>query len=151
MSDNWIAILPADLDYVPDVARREKALRYFWSIAPESDKIEVKISEKLMFFDCGANLEKITCSNCGGNVSTEWWRDQLENDYEEEYDELNLYILPCCGRQATMAELEYSWPQGFAKFAIDAMNPKIGTLLDEEKEMFETILETPIRVIYQHI
>jgi hypothetical protein len=45
----------------------------------------------------------------------------------------------------------YEWPQGFGRFALDAMNPNIGILQDRYKLEFEEILGTKLRVIYQHI
>jgi hypothetical protein len=48
-------------------------------------------------------------------------------------------------------ELGYDWPQGFGRFALDAMNPNIGELDDRLKTQFEKILGTKLRVIYQHI
>jgi hypothetical protein len=48
-------------------------------------------------------------------------------------------------------DVAYEWPQGFAQFALDAMNPNIGELDEELKKEFEEILDTPLRVIYQHI
>jgi len=151
MSDNWIALIPANPDFVPDSERQNQALQYFWSIAPDADNIQIKQSDHLMFFDCGANLERITCPHCGGEIVVDWWQDQMTEDYEDEFTSLKSYSLPCCGKLSTMAELKYEWPQGFARFGIDAMNPKIGTLPDEEKERFEDILGTPLLTIYQHI
>ena len=48
-------------------------------------------------------------------------------------------------------KLVYEWPQGFGRFALDAMNPNIGKLDNRYKEEIEGILGTKLRVIYQHI
>jgi hypothetical protein len=151
MSDNWIALIPVDPNKVPDSERQQQALSHFWSLAPDADEIEIKESDHLIFFDCGSNLERIICPHCDGQISIDWWQDQMGEDYEDECLSLRAHSLPCCDRIATMAELKYEWPQGFARFGIDAMNPKIGTLLDEEKARFEEILGVPLRIIYQHL
>jgi len=64
---------------------------------------------------------------------------------------LATYATPCCGKKHTLHELVYDWPQGFARFAVDAMNPDIGKLEERHKREFEIILGTKLRVIYQHI
>jgi len=61
------------------------------------------------------------------------------------------YPTPCCGVRCTLHELVYEWPQGFGRFALDAMNPNIGKLEDRYRAEFEEILGTRLRVIYQHI
>ena len=149
MSDNWIAVIPENPEHIPSAECQNQALSFFWSIAPEADEIEIRLSDHLMFFDCGANLESISCPNCGKGIPIDWWQDRMGEDYE--FTSLKSHALPCCEKLSTLAELEYDWPQGFAKFGIDAMNPKIGILSDEEKGKFEEILGTPLRIIYQHI
>jgi hypothetical protein len=46
------------------------------------------------------------------------------------------------------ARSPYEWPQGFGRFALDAMNPNIGELQDKYKREVEKILGTKLRVIY---
>lgn len=68
MSDNWIALVPEDPSHVPDRKRQDEAVQYFGSIAPDADKIDSKVSDRLMFFDCEANLQRIVCPHCEGDV-----------------------------------------------------------------------------------
>jgi hypothetical protein len=150
MSDNWIALIPEDPRFVPHPAKQRRARDRFIEIAPDADKIEVKVSEKVEFFDCGANLERICCPSCRLEIATEWWQDRMDEDYESGFN-LARYAVPCCGAKVTLHELDYEWPQGFGRFALDAMNPKIGKLEDKLKHEFENILGTKLRVIYQHI
>ena len=51
----------------------------------------------------------------------------------------------------TLNDLQYDWPQGFGRFALQAMNPNIGKLNAAQMAEFERILGTKLRVIYQHI
>jgi hypothetical protein len=150
MSDNWIALIPEDPRFVPDAAKQRRARDRFAEIAPAADEIEVKISEKVKFFDCGANFECILCPSCGAEVPIAWWQDRMDEDYDDGF-KLSAYATPCCGVNRTLHELVYEWPQGFGRFAIDAMNPNIGKLDDRYKHEFEAILGTKLRVIYQHI
>ncbi len=151
MSDNWIALIPEDSQFVPAIHRREAARERFAAIAPNADEIKIMVNHRIQFFDCGANLEKIVCPACGEEVSFDWWQERMDEDYKEEGFKLEEYLLPCCGAASTLALLKYHWPQGFARFGIDAMNTGIGEMSEEQRCEFERILETPLLVIYQRI
>jgi hypothetical protein len=151
MSDNWIAIIPKDPRHVPDATRLKRARDRFAEIAPDADEIEIKISDQIEFFDCGANLERITCPSCNAEISTEWWQDRMDDDCVDGGFALARYSTPCCGATHSLDQLLYEWPQGFARFAIDAMNPNIDKLSGEHEAEFAEILGMPLRVIYQHI
>jgi hypothetical protein len=163
MSDNWIALIPEDPRFVPDAAKRQRARDRFAEIAPDADELEIKVTEKIEFFDCGANFERVLCASCGAGIPGDWWQDRMDEDsgvdgWQDRMDEdsgdgfkLASYATPCCGKKCTLHELVYEWPQGFGRFALDAMNPNIGELEDKYKREFETILGTKLRVIYQHI
>jgi hypothetical protein len=150
MSDNWIALIPEDPHFVPDAAKQRRARDRFAEIAPEADEIEIKVSEKVEFFDCGANFEHIRCPSCGAEIPVAWWQDRMDEDCGDGF-RLAAYTTPCCGKKSTLHELVYEWPQGFGRFALDAMNPNIGKLDDKYKREFEKILGTKLRVVYQHI
>ncbi|QDV59029.1 hypothetical protein [Rosistilla oblonga] len=151
MSDNWIALIPKDPRYVPDGARQNLARDRFAEIAPDADEIEIKVTDKISFFDCGANFERICCPSCNSEISTEWWQDRMDDDYVDGGFTLAGYETPCCNARHSLDQLLYEWPQGFARFAIDAMNPNIGKLSNQHETEFEDILGTSLRVIYQHI
>lgn len=150
MSDNWIALIPEDPRHVPDTAKQQRARDRFAEIAPEADAIEIKISEKVRFFDCGANFERILCPSCNSVIPVEWWQDRMDEDWCDGFT-LTSYATPCCGKKCTLHELVYCLPQGFGRFALNAMNPNISELEDKYKREIEKILGTKLRVIYQHI
>jgi hypothetical protein len=150
MSDNWIALVPEDPKFVPDVANQAVAGARFAEIAPDADKIEIKVSETVQFFNCGANFERVRCPSCTSEVPVAWWQERMDEDYGEGFM-LASYPTPCCGAKCTLHELVYEWPQGFGRFALDAMNPRIGKLEDGYRQELETILGTRLRVIYQHM
>jgi hypothetical protein len=79
-----------------------------------------------------------------------WWKERMDEDYDDGF-KLATYAMPCCAARCTLHELVYEWPQGFGRFALQAMNPNIGKLDDRYKREFEEILGTELRVIYQHI
>jgi hypothetical protein len=74
----------------------------------------------------------------------------MEEDYSNGFP-LAKYATPCCNALRTLHELQYEWPQGFGRFALEAMNPNIGQLQERYKEEFEQILGISLRVIYRHL
>lgn len=152
MSDNWIALVPENPRFVPHATDQRRARIRFAEIAPDADEIEIKVSEAAQFFDCGGNLERISCPSCDAEITVDWWQDRMDEDSDgEDGFKLVSYTVPCCRKRYTLNELAYDWPQAFGCFALDAMNPNIGKLADEYKREFENILGTKLRVIYQHI
>ena len=151
MSDHFITLIPEDPRHVPDEPRRNRARQRFLEIAPSADKIEVELNEKVMFFDCGENFEQVCCPSCGSEIPIEWWQERMDDDYLDGGAKLDRYATPCCNATQTLHELIYKWPQGFGRFGLSAMNPRIGDLDDDLKKEFEAILGVPLRVIYQHL
>src|SRR5437879_11799207 len=80
MSDHWIALIPEDPRFVPDPAKRERARDRFSQIAPDAEEIEIKVSEKVRFFDCGQNFERIRCPSCGAEIPVNWWQNRMDDD-----------------------------------------------------------------------
>jgi hypothetical protein len=150
MSDNWIRLIPEDPRFVPDPAKRARARDRFAEIAPDAQEIEIKVSDRVEFFDCGGNFERVLCPACRAEITDPWWRDRMDEDYREGF-RLESYPTPCCGFRCTLHDLTYEWQQGFGRFALDAMNPRIGRLDERLIEELEAILGTKLRVIYRHI
>ena len=150
MSDSWVTLIPENPMFVPDATKHRRARDRFAEIAPEADEIEIKISENVQFFDCGENFERICCPSCRADISLEWWQDRMAEDYGDGF-KLATYATPCCNEKLILHNLVYEWPQGFSRFALDAMNPNISKLDDQYKQELEEILGTKLLVIYRHI
>ena len=152
MSDNWITLIPEDPRFVPAAKLRAAARDRFAEIAPEAEGIEIKVSKKVQFFDCGANFERIRCPSCRKTIPVDWWQERMNVDFSKGSGfKLAAYATPCCRKKRTLHELLYEWPQGFGRFALDAMNPNIGKLKGKYQMELEEILGTKLRVIHQHI
>ncbi len=150
MGDNWITLIPEDPAHVPDEARRDRAKRRFAEIAPNADEITGDVTEPIEFFVSPESLERIHCPSCNSLLDMEWWKDRMDDDYAEGF-KMAGYAMPCCKAKHTLQELAYHSPQGFGRFGLRAMNPNIGALSDQQLREFESILATPLRVIYQHL
>jgi hypothetical protein len=59
--------------------------------------------------------------------------------------------LPCCAATGSLPDLLYEWPQGFARFSIEAMNPNVRDLPAGMEQEFEAILGCKILKIWQHV
>jgi hypothetical protein len=151
MSDNWIAIVPEDPNFVPDADTHAAALDLFRDIAPDSEEIEIKLSEKIQLFDCGANLDRIICPRCAQEISIDCWQHWMDDDHDGSGFLLKAYSTQCCNSTVRLDELRYERPQAFARFGIEAMNPHIGDLSDGQISEFQAILGTSLRTVYQHI
>ena len=151
MSDNWIVLISDDPLVIPAEAKQSLALEHFIKIAPVADKIEIIVSNEVKFFDCGSNFERVICPSCKTELPVDWWEDRMDEDYQDDGFMLRPYVVPCCESTYTLHNLNYEWSQGFGKFAIEAMNPNLGKLRSAVISEFESILNIPLRVIYQHI
>lgn len=151
VSDNWITLIPEDPRHVPERARQLRARERYAEIAPEADEITIEICDQPTFFDCGSNFGLIRCPSCASVIPVDWWGDRMDDDFEGDGFKLAAYPTPCCAASHTLHQLDYEWPQGFGRFALDAMNPNIGKLDERYRNKLEGILGTKQRVIYQHI
>jgi len=148
MSDNWIILIPENPETIPVQAQQQHALQAFQRLAPKSDKIEMEVSKELRFIDCGQNFERVRCSACGKELEENWWNERMNEEFESGLF-LKEMELPCCGVKRTLHDLRYEWPQGFARFSLEAMNPNLGKLSLDQVTSLEAALGCPLRVIYR--
>ena len=64
---------------------------------------------------------------------------------------LAFYALPCCGTQTGLNQLDYQWPQGFARYALEAMNANIGQVSAGQKAALEAALGHDLIVVYMRL
>lgn len=150
MSDSFIVLIPEEVDHVPPAEARQRALELLQHFAPDADEVKEEATPKVRFMDCGENLERVLCPMCGAELDTEWWRDKTYEEIDAGCPLLPLE-LPCCHAMANLNELKYEWPQGFARFSLEAMNPGIPDLTVEQVEALESALGCKVRKILQHI
>ena len=151
MSEDGIVLIPCEPTYVPDLARPIRAQERFVELAPDADDINIKVGDRIRFFDCGGNFERVLCPSCNAEIPIAWWQLRMDEDYEDNSFKLAQYLTPCCNAVHTLQQLRYQWSQGFARFAIEVMNPNIGELSDRHQTEFETIVGTRLHIVYQHV
>ena len=152
MSDDYIHVIPEEPGFVPDKANGQSAVAYFKRIAPKADGITVSVSKHLEFIHCGANFGKIQCPSCEALIELETWQEWMDQDFHGKGKGfvLSRRALPCCGSSATLHDLEYEWPQGFARFNLRARNPNIGKPSKEHHRQFKQLLGAGVRIVYEH-
>lgn len=152
MSDHWILIVPERPEHIPTPDKAKAALKLLEGSILDADKIEIVQKKHIQFFDCGSNLETITCPWCSSDIPVDWWGTTMSSDYDKKSGfKLNEYRLPCCSSPASLDKLVYDFHQAFGCFALSAMNPKIGKMPDDALSKIESALGCKVSVVYQHI
>jgi hypothetical protein len=81
MSTDYIHVTPEDPTLIPGDERRQAALSYFRSIAPEADQIRVAVSDRPRFILCYENFEKVSCPSCGTEIANEVWSKWMLKEF----------------------------------------------------------------------
>ena len=150
MSDHWTILIPDAPDYVPSAETQRQAVALFKEIAPNAADVRAEVSDDVRFIDCGSNFERIVCPDCGAEIELDWWTEQMDTESKNGC-QLRPVELACCKARRNLNELSYEWPQGFARFSLEAMNANIGDVPDEKKAAFERILGCSVRKIFRHL
>ncbi|WP_404352368.1 hypothetical protein LG324_05455 [Phycicoccus jejuensis] len=60
--------------------------------------------------------------------------------------------LPCCGAHASLNDLDYDWPMGFARFEIGVLNARRARYELDESELHEVgrLMGHPVRQVLAH-
>ena len=151
MSDDWILIVPKRPEHVLSLDKAVAGLELLKELMPDADENELVQNERVQFFDCGTNLETITCPRCSADIDFDWWGDTMSTDYDEKTGfQLNENRLPCCSMFASLDELIYAFHQTFGRFALSAMNSNIGKMSDDAVGKLEAALDCEVSVVYKH-
>jgi hypothetical protein len=150
MSDSYIVLIPEEVDHVPSLDARRRALELLRRFAPDAEAVKEEATPEVRFMDCGENFERVLCPACGAELDAEWWRDRVDEEMNAGCP-LQPLEMPCCQTKANLNELKYEWSQGFARFSLEAMNPNIFDLTAEQVKALEAALGCRIRKILQHI
>ena len=121
MSDTIKLLIPCNPFYVP-TAEECKAINNVIS-----KEAVLEIIDKVQFADAGVNFESVRCPFCHAELM-EWWKEAMDVAYSNEKGFTKLSVtVPCCGKESSLNDLEYSWPQGFytAKIVFKLSDNKI--------------------------
>jgi hypothetical protein len=147
MSETYLILIPTDPTWQPEAEAAQRAGNVVDELVPEADEVEAFGMDEVEFFDSGDNFASAKCPHCGTDV-TEWWPEAMDRASEVSFGDLGV-TMPCCGRPASLNDLVYDMPQGFAQFAISVTEPGIEELGDAALRRIGEALGHPVRAIWQ--
>lgn len=148
MSDNVLKLIPTSPRHVPSSAASEQATAILRATFPSADDVRVQVSDQVRFVDPGANWGRVRCPFDATELSADWWQAAMDRALQNGFEDLSV-TLPCCGRTASLNELHYEWPAGFARFSLEVRNPR-GDLDAEDMNRLERALGTSLTKIWAH-
>ena len=149
MSETVLRLVPADPQWQPDPDDAERARALLAEIIPDADSVGLAFEKEPVFFDAGANMEAISCPDCGADAEP-WWGDAMSAAFEGGFGDLSV-TTPCCGARTSLNDLRYRWPAAFGRFALEATNPGKDGLTADERAAIEGALGSPLRLVCQHL
>lgn len=151
MSTEFLCIIPVDPKYVPNTHGQESALAAFTKMLPMAESVDAVVHKEIRFIDAGMRFEMVSCPLCGSELDQIWWGDAMDAAQRNAFENLAVR-LPCCDAASTLDNLTYRMPSGFARFSLQAREPKLGRYLTVDKlQTLESILGTPLKQIWsQH-
>ncbi len=150
MSDYYVKIIPVEPFCKADAQAVQKVRSYLEQCLIAMS-VEVEMHEAPAFVDCGAYLQEIVCPFCGNDL-WDWWGDAMDGAAGETglFPVLDKMPLPCCGRRASLNDLKYDYPCGFACTKFVVLNPR-EQLHQYHIEAVERMLGMQVKVIYSRI
>ena len=148
MSVNIICLISHDPTWQPTEEAAERARALFAAAFPDSYEIKMEFHEETIFVDAGGNAVSTSCPACGRDAAA-WWGDAMDGAYETHFRRLDI-TTPCCGLATSLNELRYEWLAGFARFTLEAVDPKVYPLDESLHRELEECLGSPLRIIWRH-
>ncbi len=149
MSDNLLQLIPQEPTYIPSEEAIFFAQHFLKSHVSQTGQVNAEVSNEIKFIDAGANFGSISCPVCDSEISGEWWSVAMDEAHQSKFRNLDIQV-PCCGSRTTLNDLNYNFPQGFARFTLTARNPGIPELDEQSIKELERIVGCKLRVIWTH-
>jgi len=148
VADTFLRIIPTEPNCVPSVLSRERALNVLRRAVPMAEDVSAHVSGGVRFVDCGADFESVRCPACGADIG-EWWAEAMEIGHAQQFRDLRI-TTPCCGLHTSLNDLAYSWPAGFARYSLEALNPGVENLPDSVVDRIRRAIGQSVRIIWAH-
>ncbi|MHA7859934.1 hypothetical protein ACX1DX_00905 [Tessaracoccus sp. Y36] len=74
------------------------------------------------------------------------WLEEMDRAFKQDFTDLDT-VMTCCGQPASLNDLNYDWPAGFARFRLASQNPNRGWLTPDELTTISAALRHPVRQI----
>ena len=150
MSDNWIRIIPTDPAFVPTARAGTLGRELLDQLAPAgaggAAAREIDFGA-IVFVDAGSNFNSAACPWCGAVVDLDWWRERMDVAALAGFTDL-LTRTRCCDVTTSLNDLRYDWPQGFARWILEVMNPNNHALSNAGLASIGNTIGIAVRAIY---
>lgn len=148
MSDSFTVIIPTVPEFVPSEDDARRAALFISEHYRSDQPIEPRVSAEIAFQDNGENLSAISCPRCGISVEKQWpaW---MEAAAASGFADRRVRT-DCCAFDTELNALDYQWPVGFSRFAIELMNPG-GSITDQHMREIAILLKCPVRQILRYV
>jgi hypothetical protein len=147
MSDNLLRLIPDVPGYVPSNDRVAVAVTILCGSNKDA-RVEVQVYPEIRFVDQGSNFEAMHCSCCGVELDLAWWGQAMDRAAQNRFVDLSVRM-PCCGCAASLNDIRYHWPAGFARFCITISNPP-SNIDGATLQSLNEVLVTTLRQIWVH-
>ncbi len=148
MSTEFLCIISTDPSFVPAIDAQKAALAAFRKMLPMAEVVDVIEFKEIRFIDPGMRFEFVSCPLCESELDQIWWGDAMCAAERTGFRNLSV-TLPCCDAPSTLNDLIYKMPAGFARFLLQAREPKLGRYLTVDKlQALESIVGTQLQQIW---
>jgi len=134
MGDYYVKLIPFDPNFVPKKETLDKLEGLLPVLKTWALEVNIINKDQPIFIDQGQYFDSISCPFCNQQLDTEWWHKAINKASLTNF--LNLKtLLPCCRKIISLNDLDYVFPAGFARFAIELLEP--GLMEDDEVEWLQ--------------
>lgn len=147
MSDNTLTLIPTDPYFVPTDEAIRGARAALAALVPRAGQIIARVTPAPTFVGAGANFQSVSCNECGSEISPTAWTSAMQVAAQTDFADLTT-LAPCCGARVSLNDLVYDWPQGFARFALEVMNPGVESV---DASRIAQVVGHPLRLVWAHV
>ena len=145
MSDTVFKIIPERPEYIPSQEEQNIIIAFLDNIFDPGFYYRIEITDDVNFIDQGSNFDSLNCPKCSQSLDMGWWSDQVELSAQSNFTNLNI-LLPCCGNECSLNDLDYDMPAGFSKYSI-IINDLDSSLFPDIITGIEKIVSFRIRTV----
>ncbi|MCM2453984.1 hypothetical protein HGO37_01160 [Rhizobium sp. CG4] len=146
MSETILRYVPLDPNWQPSDEQSGQAVSLLKAMAPLAENVSGHFEDDVRFYDPGENWSGVKCPNCKADVEG-WWGEAMDTAFASEFKNLSAEA-PCCSTTVNLNGLDYVWPAGFGRFALEALNPTMDDTTHEQDQQLAERLGAPLRKIW---
>ncbi len=120
----------------------------FRSLLPLAADVSAETTADVKFVDQGQNFQRVLCPFCNSVIEVAWWQTAMDTAHASGFNQLAI-TTPCCGASSSLNDLKYEGPAGFARFVLEARDPKTD-LDDQQLHALAQNIGVSLRKIWAH-